>query len=71
MDAAVLLTIALFVLAFGLISRALQRTWLTPPMLFVACGFILGPDVLDICDLRVGSGSITGQSYTRRLHTTT
>ena len=41
------ITAAAFI-AFALVSRRLERTAITGPMLFVALGVILGPEVLDL-----------------------
>jgi NhaP-type Na+/H+ or K+/H+ antiporter len=40
--------VAIAFIAFALVSRRLERTPITGPMLFVALGVILGPQVLDI-----------------------
>lgn len=49
--------IAAVVLAYALISRPLERTIVTPPMVFVAAGILAGPKVLDIVGLDIASGS--------------
>lgn len=51
----VLLTIAIFVLAYGLISRRLDRTPLTAPILALAYGVVTGPYGLDILEVQMGS----------------
>jgi sodium/hydrogen antiporter len=38
--------LAIVVFAFGLVSRRLEGTVLTPPIVFVAAGFVFGPAVL-------------------------
>ena len=43
MEPAQLLIIAAAVLAFGVISKRLARSVLTPPMVFVALGIVMGP----------------------------
>ncbi len=47
------LLIATFVFAFGLISGRLQRTPISPPMIFVGFGVIVGPHVFNLLDLHV------------------
>jgi len=37
-----LIWIALFVLGYGLVSRRLERTMVTPPMVFVLLGLLFG-----------------------------
>ena len=48
--------LALFVLAFGLVSRRLESTFLTGPMVFSAFGLVLGPIGLGWFDLDAESG---------------
>ena len=45
--------IAAFVLAFGLVSKALGRTPLTAPILAVGFGILMGPGGLDAIHFRV------------------
>jgi sodium/hydrogen antiporter len=49
--------IAAVVLAYALISRSLERTIVTAPMVFVAAGILAGPKVLDLVGLDITSGS--------------
>ncbi|MGB5703209.1 MAG: cation:proton antiporter, partial [Polyangiales bacterium] len=42
MDSLTLVWIALFVLGYGLVSKRLERTMITPPMVFVALGLLFG-----------------------------
>jgi len=42
-----------FVVAYAAVSARLSRTWVTAPMVFVAFGFLVGPDVLDVVPLSV------------------
>lgn len=44
---------AAFVFAFGLISARFQRTVVSPPMIFVGFGMIIGPHALNLLDLNV------------------
>lgn len=44
------LLVALAVLLYGLVSRRLERSVVTPPMVFVAIGLLLGPDALDLIE---------------------
>ena len=48
--------IAAVLLAYALISRPLERTMVTAPMVFVAAGIIAGPKVLGIVGLEITSG---------------
>ena len=48
--------IAAVVLAYGLVSRRLERANVTAPMAFVAAGILLGPDVLSVVDGGLGGG---------------
>jgi len=41
-DSKMLIWIALFVLGYGLVSRRLERTMVTPPMVFVLLGLLFG-----------------------------
>jgi len=41
-DSLTLVWIALFVLGYGLVSKRLERTMITPPMVFVALGLLFG-----------------------------
>ncbi|CAM2010786.1 cation:proton antiporter [Acanthopleuribacter pedis] len=43
--------VALFILAFGSISRRIETTMVTPPMLFVLFGLLLGGDGFDLVHL--------------------
>ena len=45
--------IAVFVLAFGLVSRRMQLGVITPPMAFVAFGMVMGGDALGWVELNV------------------
>lgn len=45
--------VGIFILAFGLISAKLEKGLITPPMVFVAAGFVAGPAVLGILNLGV------------------
>ncbi len=42
LDSLTLVWIALFVLGYGLVSKRLERTMITPPMVFVALGLLFG-----------------------------
>lgn len=48
--------IALTVLAFGLISARLQKSIITPPMVFVFVGLLIGPQFLGLVHMEVGHG---------------
>src|SRR5919106_577335 len=45
------------VLASAPLSRRLDRTAITAPMVFVAAGILLGPDVLDVVGLELTTGA--------------
>jgi NhaP-type Na+/H+ or K+/H+ antiporter len=49
--------IAAVVVAYGLVSSRLDRTPITAPMVFVAAGILLGPDVLDQVGLELTTGA--------------
>src|SRR3954469_1293782 len=46
------------VLGYAGLSRRLERTVVTAPMLFVAAGLLVGPEVLGWLDLRIESGAV-------------
>lgn len=50
--------VALAVLAVAAVSRRLYGTPVTPAMVFVACGLIVGPQALDGMDLSSGSATV-------------
>jgi len=51
-------TIALFIFCFGLISRALERTWVSGPMVWVGFGLLAGPRALGVLELDLDSKQI-------------
>ena len=51
MEHLTLAAIALFILGFGSVSGRIKTTMLTAPILFVAFGFLLGPEGLALMDL--------------------
>ena len=40
---------------YGLVSRRLERLWVSAPMAFVAAGIVLGPDCLGLISLELTS----------------
>ncbi|MDR9402773.1 MAG: hypothetical protein RI580_04975 [Halothece sp. Uz-M2-17] len=50
--------IAFFILGFGLISGYLEKTVITPPMVFVTFGLLLSPQGLAMIDLNPDSEGI-------------
>jgi NhaP-type Na+/H+ or K+/H+ antiporter len=58
MDFVALLTIALALIAYGLISRKLEGTALTGPLLFTVFGLIFGPAVFGLIPLQVSNESL-------------
>jgi len=60
MDTTEFAVIAAGVIAFALVSRRLERTPLTAPMLFTAAGLLLGHTVFGLADLDFGHGFIHG-----------
>lgn len=58
MDSSTVLIIALFVLAFGLISKRLQGGSITPPMAFTAFGMLAGAPTIDLIDMDSSSGAV-------------
>ena len=53
MNPVAVLTIAIALLAFGLVSRRIQGSMLTGPMLFAALGFAVGPDGVGLVPIHV------------------
>ena len=53
-----LVIVALTLLGVAAISRRLSGTPVTPAMVFVAVGFLVGPEVLDGIDLESSSGTV-------------
>jgi NhaP-type Na+/H+ or K+/H+ antiporter len=45
-------------LAYALLSRRLAGTPITAPMVFVTAGFVIGPGVLDVLEVDVGSADL-------------
>jgi NhaP-type Na+/H+ or K+/H+ antiporter len=54
-DLAILATV---VFAFGLVSRRLEGTVLTPPIVFVAAGFVFGPAVLGLVEFGLDTHTV-------------
>jgi NhaP-type Na+/H+ or K+/H+ antiporter len=48
-----LAALALGIVLLGLVSRKIERVFLTPPLVFVAFGFLLGADVLGIAAFEI------------------
>jgi hypothetical protein len=55
MDPLALAVVALAVLGFGLISGRMERSIVTPPMVFVIFGLLMSDRVLGLVPLHVGS----------------
>ena len=55
MDLFPVFLIASFILAFGFVSDRLQRSVITPPMVFVTFGFLIGPVGFDFIQLDIKS----------------
>lgn len=53
MNTDTVLTIGLLVVGYALISGKVERSVVTPAMAFVTVGLIVGPDVLDLVNVRV------------------
>ena len=49
---------AVLVLGYAGVSRRLERTVLTAPILFVTAGLLVGGEALGWVDLRIGSGAV-------------
>lgn len=58
MDQLALLFLALFLLGFGLISKRLETSVLTPPMVFAGFGFLVGPAGLGVLELDLGDETL-------------
>jgi sodium/hydrogen antiporter len=50
--------LAIVVFAFGLVSRRLEGTVLTPPIVFVAAGFVFGPSVLGLVEFGLDTHTV-------------
>jgi NhaP-type Na+/H+ or K+/H+ antiporter len=60
MDGWTLAIVAALLLGYAGVSRRLERTVLTAPMLFVTAGLVVGPDGVGWLDLGVKSSSVRG-----------
>ncbi|MEM7137670.1 MAG: sodium:proton antiporter [Myxococcota bacterium] len=58
MDTEAFILIACFVFAFGLVSKRLATSSLTPPLVFVGCGMAFGPAGLGWLHLNVEQGAM-------------
>jgi NhaP-type Na+/H+ or K+/H+ antiporter len=58
MDGSSLAVVASIVLVFAALSRRLERTVLTAPIVFVTCGYLAGGDVFGWINLHVGSSGV-------------
>ena len=58
MDAVVLLSIALALVAYGLVSRRLEGSFLTGPMLFSLFGLLAGPAYLGLIQIQVSNEAL-------------
>jgi NhaP-type Na+/H+ or K+/H+ antiporter len=58
MDARALLALGLLILGFGLVSKRVQMSVLTPPMVFVAFGLAVGPDGLRLASVSAGATAV-------------
>ena len=59
MEGQTLAVVALVILGFGLVSKRLQRSVVTPPMVFVTAGFLVSGQVLGLVHLEVGDRALT------------
>ncbi len=53
MQTITLAVIAAFILVFGMISKRIQKTVITPPMIFVVFGLLLSQQALGLMDIDV------------------
>ena len=53
MEATIFAVIALVILGFGLISGRVQKSILTPPMIFVMLGYLISPHLLNLVHLDI------------------
>ncbi len=58
MDSTTFMWIALFVLGYGLVSKRLERTVVTPPMVFVTLGLLFGSGSLAALSMHIDQGVI-------------
>lgn len=54
--------VALFLLAFGVVSERLQRSVVTAPMAFAVFGYVMGPDGLGLLDIGFDSEIVRSMS---------
>ncbi len=47
--------LGVLLLAYALLSQRLARAWVTAPMVLVGAGFLVGPQVLDLVELGIGT----------------
>lgn len=50
-----LAVIAIFILAFGVVSKRIEKSVITPPMVFTFVGLLLSPQLLGLLDINVES----------------
>lgn len=53
-----IVVIGVSIVLYALVSRRLSGTFVTAPMVFVAIGITLGPRLLDVVDLPIGTGNL-------------
>ena len=58
MDTTAFVLIAGLVFGFGLVSKRLANSFLTPPLVFVGCGILFGPGALGWLDVGVEHGAM-------------
>ena len=58
MDGSTVLIVSLLVLAFGLVSKRLEESIVTPPMVFVGLGLLIGPQALGILRLDAAAEAV-------------
>ncbi|TFH50644.1 MAG: hypothetical protein E4H01_01820 [Lysobacterales bacterium] len=61
MDFASITLVSSGLLAFALISGRLQGTIITPPLVFIVFGYLIGPGVFGVARVQPGHGVIYGR----------
>ncbi len=52
--------VAGFVLAYSMVSKRIETTWITGPMIFVSAGVLMGPAATDVLDIGMSEGVVRG-----------
>ncbi len=58
MESSGFLVVALFIVGYGLVSARIERAPLSAPIVFVAAGFLVGPEGLGLIELDIGDEAV-------------